>query len=37
MILACNINLRDINISPEQIVKKQIIREKQIPDGKKTY
>lgn len=30
-----NINLRDINISPEQIKERQIIREKQIPDGKK--
>ncbi len=31
-----NINLRDINISPEQIKERQIIREKQIPDGKKS-
>ena len=30
------INLRDINISPEQIKERQIIREKQIPDGKET-
>lgn len=29
------INLRDINISPEQVKERQIIREKQIPDGKK--
>ncbi|MGB1270038.1 MAG: hypothetical protein ACPG45_09890 [Flavobacteriaceae bacterium] len=31
-----NINLRDINISPEQVKERQIIREKQIPDGKKS-
>ncbi len=31
-----NINLREINISPEQIKERQIVREKQIPDGKKT-
>lgn len=30
------INLRDINISPEQVKERQIIREKQIPDGKET-
>lgn len=30
------INLRAINISPEQVKERQIIREKQIPDGKKT-
>jgi hypothetical protein len=30
-----DINLRDINISPEQVKERQIIREKQIPDGKK--
>lgn len=31
-----NINLREINISPEQIKERQIVREKQIPDGKRT-
>ncbi|MGB0973435.1 MAG: hypothetical protein ACPGU9_00440 [Flavobacteriaceae bacterium] len=30
------INLRDINISPEQVKERQIIREKQILDGKET-
>lgn len=30
------INLRDINISPEQVKERQIIREKQIADGKET-
>ena len=29
-----NVNLREINISPEQIREKQIIKEKQIKDGK---
>ncbi|GAA4811134.1 hypothetical protein [Litoribaculum gwangyangense] len=29
------VNLRDINISPEQIKERQIIKEKQIADGKK--
>ncbi len=29
------VNLRDINISPEQIKERQIIKEKQITDGKK--
>jgi len=33
---AMTIKLRDILISPEQIKEKQIIREKQIPDGKTT-
>ena len=33
---AMTIKLRDILISPEQIKEKQIIREKQIPDGKIT-
>jgi hypothetical protein len=32
-----NVNLREINISPEQIREKHIIKEKQILDGKKDY
>ena len=30
-----DINLREINISPEQIRERQILKEKQVPDGKK--
>ena len=30
------VNLRDINISPEQIKERQVIKEKQIADGKKS-
>jgi hypothetical protein len=30
------VNLRDINISPEQIKERQVIKEKQITDGKKS-